>query len=264
MKIESRKNTKISFIKKLQKNKKFRDHDPGQLIWIEGIHLLEEALSSRCCFKECFVSESKSQNDPEIVSLLTQLVQANVPIQYLKDDLADYLLEVQSPQGIGALIHRPSIASSDPGNILVLNNIQDPGNVGTLIRSAEAAGFSEVFLTPGSADPWGGKSIRATMGSIFRVSVKTDVSLLLLKEKKTLGYVAIGAELENSISYQKDQSQKSQKILLFLGSEGDGLSDEIREILDFSVHIPMHGSVDSLNVAIAGSILMFHYFENDC
>lgn len=262
MKIESKNNQQISLIRKIRDDKKYRDSK--NVAWIEGIHLLQDALISQCRFISLFISESR-KDYLEIKSLHQELSSLGVPVYFISKKLENSLFETQTPQGIGAVIERPifSMKRKMTGPLLFLDQVQDPGNVGTLIRTAEAAGVEQVFILPGTADVWSGKVIRASMGSIFRVPVTiVELSDVWVRQLKSEGYSFLGAELECSIDYQK--ANKETLIALFLGSEGSGLSLETRKYLDTSIHIPMKGKVNSLNVAVAGSILMFHLFNEGC
>lgn len=262
MKIESKNNQQIILARKIRDDKKYRDSK--KLVWIEGTHLVQDALISRCKFISLFISESRKDN-LEIHSLYQQLFSQGVPIYFIPQKLENTLFETQTPQGIGAIIERPifSMERKMTGSLLFLDQVQDPGNVGTLIRTAEAAGVEQIFILSGTADVWSGKVIRASMGSIFRVPVTTvELSDSWIHQLKSEGYSFLGAELECSIDYQK--VNKKTSIALFLGSEGSGLSLETRKYLDTSIHIPMKGKVNSLNVAVAGSILMFHLFSEGC
>lgn len=262
MKIESKSNQQITLIKKIRDDRKYRDSK--NLIWIEGIHLVQDALNSGCKISSLFVNESR-MNHPEIDLLYKQIFSLHIPIYHIAEKLEKFLFETQTPQGIGALIEKPLSAIKKPltGPLLFLDHIQDPGNVGTLIRTAEAAGVEHIFILPGTADIWSGKVIRASMGSVFRMPITvTNLSESLVNQLKSQGYFFLGAEMTQSVDYKK--IEKNTLGALFLGSEGSGLSLETKKYLDASIHIPMKGKVNSLNVAVAGSILMFHFFNEGC
>lgn len=262
MRIESKNNQQIILIRKIQDDKKYRDSQ--NLAWIEGMHLIQDALISGCKFISLFISESRKDH-LEIHSLYQQLSSVDIPVYFIPKKLENTLFETQTPQGIGAIIERPifSMEKQMTGPLLFLDQVQDPGNVGTLIRTAEAAGVEQIYILPRTADVWSGKVIRASMGSIFRVPIATaELSDPWVNQLKSQGYSFLGAELEGSINYQK--VNKNTLIALFLGSEGSGLSSEARKHLDTSIHIPMKGKVNSLNVAVAGSILMFYLFNEGC
>lgn len=259
MRIESKNNQKINLVRKIREDKKYRDNE-GK-VWIEGIHLVQEALISKCKIVSLFVNESR-KDCSEINSLYNQLLSLNIPVYFISEKLENTLFETQTPQGIGAIIEKPifSIGKKMTGPLLFLDQIQDPGNVGTLIRTAEATGVEHVFILQKTADAWSGKAIRASMGSVFRIPITTlELSLSYINLLKSQGYSFVGAELDHSVNYQKIDPKAP--IALFLGSEGSGLSLEVKKNLDVSICIPMKGKVNSLNVAVAGSILMFHLFN---
>ena len=156
-----------------------------------------------------------------------------------------------SPDGIGAVIKKKDSVDISSAKILLLDGINDPGNLGTMIRSAEAFGFKDVILMPGTADVYNEKTLRASMGSIFRLNIlnKTYDDIKKLKScYRILSADMDGLDIRN---YKKDS-----KIIIAIGNEANGLSQEMREITDDFIKIPMEGEIESLNAAIAASIIM--------
>ena len=256
MRIESRKNSHLLHAHKIWADKKYREQ--SGLIWIEGIHLIEEAIFSNCQFESIIIVEERLTN-PEIKGICDKLKVTNVSLFFIPEKIQSNLFETKTPQGIGALIKRPHYLPQMAleGALLFLDGIQDPGNVGTLIRSAEAANVSRIYLLPETADCWSGKVIRSSMGSVFRIPIQI-ISYEKMTEIKSLGYTFVGADIVDSTDYR--QSEVKKNTALILGSEGGGLSDKTKAEIDIFVQIPMKQTVDSLNVAVAGSILMFHFF----
>jgi TrmH family RNA methyltransferase len=145
-------------------------------------------------------------------------------------------------------------------HFMVLDNLQDPGNLGTIVRTAEGAGVDAVFLSKESVDIYNPKTIRSTMGSIYRMPVIYIEDLLeLLKIFKQKGIKSYAAHLDGKNSYDKENYQAGTAILI--GNEGNGLRDEVANSADVWVQIPMQGQVESLNAAIAASILMFEVYR---
>ena len=145
-------------------------------------------------------------------------------------------------------------------HFMVLDNLQDPGNLGTIVRTAEGAGVDAVFLSKESVDIYNPKTIRSTMGSIYRMPVIYIEDLLsLLDVFRKKGIKSYAAHLEGKNSYDKENYQSGTAILI--GNEGNGLRDEIANSADVWVQIPMRGKVESLNAAIAASILMFEVYR---
>ncbi|WP_291259367.1 RNA methyltransferase [Fusobacterium sp.] len=145
-------------------------------------------------------------------------------------------------------------------NIIVLNNVQDPGNLGTIIRVGDAAGFKDIILTKGSVDVYNEKSVRSSMGSIFNMNIVYMEENELLKLLKERGYKLHVTALEkNSIEYT--QMKLEEKNAVVFGSEGNGVSKEMLESADETVIIPIFGSAESLNVAMASGIILYKVRE---
>lgn len=138
--------------------------------------------------------------------------------------------------------------------ILLLDKIQDPGNLGTIIRTADAAGIKTILFTKGTTDPYSPKVVRSAMGSIFYMNIIQLDNIDLLKQK---GYTIVSSALEDSINYK--DLKINGKTILVLGNEANGVSKEILKISDTKVKIPIYGKAESLNVSIAGAILMYEY-----
>lgn len=255
LKIESKQNSWVVETRKLRE-KKYRDQQ--NLYWIEGIHLLNEVLKSDGKIVTVVVTSLGLLN-PEVKELLKRCNDRGIQLFEISESVGKHLFETETPQGVGATIEkikREIIASSFlSGTFLLLDRVQDPGNVGTLIRSAEAAGAIGVALTSGCADPWSGKVLRASMGSVFRVPLFTDFKSVQLEEMKWAGWKVYGTAAEGSRDYR--DVDFSKQCVLILGSEGKGISAELTGGIDESLKIPMCQPVESLNVAVAGSILLF-------
>ena len=253
LKIESKQNSWVLETRKLRE-KKYRDQ--LGLYWIEGIHLLNEVLKSDEKMISVAVSPQGLLN-PEVKEILQQCNDLGVRIFEVSEPVGKQLFETDTPQGIGATIQKEKreILSDSSGTFLVLDRVQDPGNIGTLLRSAEAAGAIGVALTSGCADPWSGKVLRASMGSVFRVPLFTDFKINQLSAMKLDGWKVYGTAAEGSSDYRSIDFSKQR--ILILGSEGKGISDELTALIDESLKIPMCQPVESLNVAVAGSILLF-------
>ena len=253
LKIESKQNSWVMETRKLRE-KKYRDQ--LNLYWIEGIHLLKEVLKSDEKIVTVAITTQGLLN-PEIKEILKQCNDLDVRIFEVSEPVGKQLFETDTPQGIGATIQKEKreVLPDSSGTFLILDHVQDPGNIGTLLRSAEAAGAIGVALTAGCADPWSGKVLRASMGSAFRMPLFTDFNIAKLKVMKNDGWKVYGTATEGSNDYR--DVDFSKKRILILGSEGRGISDELIGLIDESVKISMCQPVESLNVAVAGSILLF-------
>jgi TrmH family RNA methyltransferase len=223
------------------------------LIAIEGDHLIQEADRSGLRFDTVFLREDRvAEGDrtfPNHVKVLT-----------VAADAFDHACNTESPQGIAALVKAPewtleSMISADEPRLVILAGLQDPGNVGTIVRSAEAFAASGVLLTPGSVSPWNQKALRASAGSSFRLPVVflVDVSLLRRLAEKRIPMYACVTDAGGSIL----EADLRGPIAFVIGNEGAGISDEILSFCDGSLHVPCPVPVESLNAAIAASIVLY-------
>jgi len=224
----------------------------GGMVAIEGDNLLGEALRSGTVLKTIFVSERRE---------LPRFVPRSVEVLWLSEDVFASVVETQSPQGIAALLVPPVRSLEDAliGTplILVAAGLQDPGNLGTLVRSAEAFGATGVVTTPGTVSAWNQKALRASAGSLFRVPV-VGVSLEELSGLKARGVVLMAAVAEDSRDAVEAQDVSfTGAAAVMIGNEGAGLSEELLKTADVRVTIHCPGKVESLNAAVAGSLLLY-------
>jgi TrmH family RNA methyltransferase len=225
----------------------------GGLVAIEGDHLLEEALRSGMVLKTVFVSELRE---------VPKVVPRGVEVLRLTEEVFQSVVETQSPQGVAALLVPPVFgledvlgAGSAAALIVVAVGLQDPGNLGTLIRSAEAFGATGVLTTPGTVSAWNQKALRASVGSVFRVPV-VGVEASELGGLKGLRLIAaVGAENAGVVAAQ--EMDFTGACVVMIGNEGSGLAAEWLEMSDARVTIPCPGPVESLNAAVAGSLLLY-------
>jgi TrmH family RNA methyltransferase len=221
----------------------------GGLVAIEGEHLLEEALRSGMVFKTVFITESRE---------IPRIVPRGVEVLRLTDEIFDGVVETQSPQGVAALLVPPVRELEDMLHgvplILIAAGLQDPGNLGTLVRSAEAFGATGVLTTPGTVSAWNQKALRASVGSIFRVPV------VGLDPEGVAGLKARGIRLLAAVGADGVDAQTvdlAGACAIMIGNEGAGLAQEWLDLADAQVTIPCPGPVESLNAAIAGSLLLY-------
>lgn len=173
-------------------------------------------------------------------------------------DVLEKMADTKTPQGILALVRMQPGRLRDlkKGPLLVLESVQDPGNVGTLFRTAEAAGAGGILLSADSADPYSPKVLRATMGAIFRLPLVIAEDLAeTVQALKTLGYTVFAAHLKGEDLYA--EAAFPEKTAFLLGNEGNGLSAALSAQADRLVRIPMEGKTESLNVAVAGALLLY-------
>jgi len=219
------------------------------LIAIEGEHLLEEAVKSQQALKTVFVSERRAVPD---------FVPRGVEVVRLANDVFQSCVETQTPQGIAALLVPPvgTVEEMLRGNplILIAVGLQDPGNLGTLVRSAEAFGATGVMTTPGTVSVWNQKAMRASAGSVFRVPVASaDAAGMEVLEQQGVRLLAALKDDASAI----DEVSLTGPIAFLIGNEGAGLSEDWIRMADERVTIPCPGWVESLNAAVAGSLLLY-------
>ncbi len=224
------------------------------MVAIEGDHLLEEALRSGMVLKSVFVSERRP---------VPRMVPRGVEILHLTDEVFASVVETQSPQGVAALMVPPVRTLEDVFEtvaaplILIAAGLQDPGNLGTLVRSAEAFGAAGVLTTQGTVSAWNQKVLRASAGSVFRVPVVggTATEIEGLKRRGVRLIAAVGADDFGVVLAQEMDFTVGCAVMI--GNEGSGLTAEWMEMCDARVTIPCPGPVESLNAAVAGSLLLY-------
>ncbi|HFI0788046.1 TPA: TrmH family RNA methyltransferase [Streptococcus suis] len=242
--IRSKTNNLVKQVKKLQQ-KKYRTSS----YLIEGWHLLEEAMEARANIEHIFVVE-------EYFEKAAGLANVTVVSPEIMQDLADS----KTPQGVVAQLALPSqrLPETLAGKFLVLEDVQDPGNVGTMIRTADAAGFDGVFLSDKSADIYNMKVLRSMQGSHFHLPVyRMPISSILTALKSNQIQILATTLSSQSVDYKEIMPNSS--FALVMGNEGQGISDLVADEADQLVHITMPGQAESLNVAIAAGILLFSF-----
>ena len=207
---------------------------------------------------EHFLEEEKKKADHALYQKLKQLK----CVETVTDEVLKAMSDTQTPQGILALAKqyhyglKDLLSQSGAAHFIVLERLQDPGNLGTILRAGEAAGITGVIMDSQTADIYNPKVIRSTMGAVFRVPfVYVEDLKAALLQLKDHGVHLYAAHLKGQNSY--DQEDYTESTGFLIGNEAQGLSDEIASLADTYVKIPMAGSVESLNAAIASSVLMF-------
>ncbi|MBO6133174.1 MAG: RNA methyltransferase [Lachnospiraceae bacterium] len=248
--ITSAGNPKLRLIRELLDRSRTRRQE-GAFI-IEGIRSFEEAPKDQIL--AVFVSESFRKRYPEIEG------------EVVKEEIFQKLSDVRTPQGIMAAVKIKRYSLDDilrPGMkgsrlYLVLEGIQDPGNVGTMIRTAEGAGVAGIIMDRGTADAYAPKVVRSTMGSIFRVPfLYTDDLSFVLSRMKQCGVYVYAAEMGGEEEF--GQTEYQEKAAFLIGNEGNGLSSESLKKADKQISIPMMGRVKSLNAAISSALFLYDY-----
>ena len=241
--ITSKANSVVKNAKKLHQ-KKYRK----SAYLIEGWHLFEEAVQAGVTIEKIFALESYRE----------QLVAFPQTVWVSEDILLD-LADSQTPQGIVAVVQKEEVgqAGFNQGKFLFLEDVQDPGNVGTIIRTADAAGFTGVIVSDKSADIYSLKTLRSMQGSHFHLPIYRMSSQRLLEKAKEAAIPVLATTLsKDSVDYR--ELPPIENFVLVMGNEGQGISSLMAKSADQLVHISMKGQAESLNVAVAAGILIFH------
>lgn len=231
-----------SYIKELAKLKIKKNRDIEKRFLVEGYHLIDMAKDY---IETILISDIKDYN---IIN--------NKEYILVTKEIINKLASTQSPQGIIAVVKTKEEGIKE-GNVLILDNLQDPSNVGTLIRSALAFNITNIILSNDCVDIYNDKVIRGSQGSIFKINYQYGNIVNIIENLKTKNYHIYGTALENGI--ELDKVKLHDRFALILGNEGNGINKEILSKTDVNIFIPISQSIDSLNVAVAGGILMHEF-----
>ena len=237
----------------IQLNQKTKARREQGLFVAEGRKMFGEAPAD--WIEKVYVSETLT-SDPVLMEQVEKL-----PYDIVADSVFRQMSDTQTPQGILTVLRRPSYTLEDilGGKnplVMVLEDLQDPGNAGTIIRTGEGAGVSGVFLTKTCVDITNPKVIRATMGSVYRIPFFYVEDVVSLKQKlQGRGIRFFAAHLQGKNSYDRESYEDGTAFLI--GNEGKGLTDQAADAADCLIRIPMCGQVESLNAAMAAGILMY-------
>lgn len=239
-----------------------RDGKATESIFVEGLRLCEEALRSGLKIEAVIYSDQLARKD-RVSQLIQELERASEKAASVSEKLLESISYTKTPQGIVVLASRPFLdpkqfASRQGANplVTVLHHLNNPVNVGAILRTAEAAGVTGVVTTAGSADPFSAKALRGAMGAAFRLPIWTGVNYLkAIDWCREHGLRTVCADTHAAKSY--DAFNWRTPTALVMGAESDGLSAEEMAVADDTVSIPMKGSTESLNVAVAAGILLY-------
>jgi len=238
--ITSRRNAHCIHAKKLGANRAYRNEHYQFLC--DGWKLLEEAIKCNAVVKSVFSS-----------SPITLLLPESTMVYSVSSEILNSLSPLKNSQDVLFVCEKPQnqVPECKTGTHLLLDNVQDPGNVGTIIRSADAFGIDSIMLTGNSADPYNPKAVRASMGAIFRQRIYN----VNLQDITQSGAKLIGTSSErHHLDISKANLSDS---IIVLGNEGQGISNEISALCDYMITLPISSDCESLNVAVAASIIMW-------
>ena len=241
--ITSLKNPKILRWKSLKDRKGRRENG---CFLVEGRKMVEEAIASAFPVEMVLVDIDRAAEFA---------LPPRTPVTTMPSHVLAAVCDTKTPQGIAAVVgmqDSPALGQ----RLVVMDGVQDPGNVGTIIRTADAAGFDGVLLSQQCADVFSPKVLRATMGSIFRMGIRvTDDLPGQLSKLAGEGFAVISSQLDGTPFYNR--APVGERFALVIGSEGNGVTDEVKAIATHRVKLPMRGGAESLNAAVAAGIMMY-------
>jgi TrmH family RNA methyltransferase len=234
--------------------------DPAsQWMLLDGEHLLHEAAASGLHIDVAAFTEVLAAGP--LAAMATRLAQSGVTVVTVTEQVLAAMSPVKQPSGVAAIAQRPSttldrVLHARPSLVLILSELQDPGNVGAIVRAAEGCGATGMVVTTGSADPFGWKALRGGMGSTFRLPIASRESLdAAVGRARAAGLRVIATTARGGTPLAACDLRAGCAILL--GSEGPGLPDAVVEAADERLTIPMRAPVESLNVAISAALVLY-------
>ncbi len=254
--LTSKENSTIKYLRSLSELK-YRKKEHAFLL--EGVKMVEEALRDNLGARMVVAAPSLVQHHGKGILKLAE--SRNIPVVWISERLMDAVSESKTPQPVAAVLKmrdhtEQEVMAHDSKLIVIAHQLQDPGNLGTIIRTAEAARASGVALTPVTVDPFNAKTIRASMGSILRVPVVhlTDTAGFIQRCRQQ-GFQTVATVLTGRTTHF-DLDMKVPTVVV-LGQEGAGLPPDITGQIDLQVRIPMAETIDSLNVATAAAVMLY-------
>jgi len=251
--ITSHSNPKVKLIRALARKK---ERYAARQFVIEGVRLIEEALAARARVAPALVLHTAQvEDDARARALLERLRAATPEVFAVSDEVMRAITTTETPQGIVAVVPFVELLlPAPPQFVLILDAVRDPGNVGTILRSARAAGVDAVFCAHGTADPYNDKVVRAAMGAHFAVPLRVAAWEMIADALLGIPRVYL-ADARGEIVYTR--ADWSRPVALIVGGEAEGASDDAKKIATARVSIPMRGGAESLNAAMAATVLLF-------
>lgn len=254
--ISSKENEIIKNIKKL-KEKKYRDLNNEYII--EGIKIIQEAIQENAKIKQIIICDDCEKNSNISQEMMYEI--AKYECIYVTNKIFTSLTDVKNPQGIMAIIEKNYSKEEEidynQDIMVALDDLQDPGNLGTILRTVDSIGINQILVSKGTADSYNPKVVRSTMGAIFRVKIIEceDLEKTLKEIKKHKFEILVTSlQTENSI-----YDIKYNKKVIVIGNEANGVEEKIQNMADVKVKIPMLGKTESLNASVATGIILYEY-----
>lgn len=253
--ISSKDNELVKHIKKL-KDKKYRDENNEYII--EGVKLIEEAVQEKSKIKKVIICDDTTRTYEIPTNVMLEI--AKYECVYVTNKIFSSITQVTNPQGVMAIIEKNTEKQEidySEDIIVVLDNVQDPGNLGTILRTVDSIGLKQIIVTKDTVDAFNSKVVRSTMGAIFRIKIIETADLAQsIKEmrKHHFKLMVTSLQTDNSI-YDIGFNKK----IIVIGNESNGVSEEIQDMADEKAKIPMLGKTESLNASVAAGIVMYEY-----
>ena len=255
MVITSKDNDQIKEIRKL-KDKKARDKR-GEF-FIEGIKLIREAIAEKANLRTIVICDGCAQSGELDKQHLYELAKHNCI--YVSEQVFNHIADVENPQGILAVVGKnqpDQVVKYNEDVTVILDDVQDPGNMGTILRTMDSIGLKQVIVSNGCVDVYNPKVVRATMGAIFRMNVieSEDLKETVKDLKKNkIQVVATAIDAKDNI-----YDIKYNKVAIVIGNESNGVSEEVKKTADKKAKIPMFGKAESLNASVAAGVVLYEY-----
>ena len=253
--ISSKENEFVKHVKKLN-DKKYRDQSQEYII--EGVKLIKEAIQENAKIKHIVICEECTKTGIIDKTLMYEI--AKNDCIYVTEKVFNSISGLNNPQGILAVVDKENTESNidfTQDIIVALDDIQDPGNLGTILRTIDSIGLNQILVSKGTVDSYSSKVVRSTMGAIFRVKVIECEDLYnTLKEIKKHKFKLIVTSLQTDKSIYDINYHKK---VIVIGNEANGVKTEIQELADEKVKIPMLGKTESLNASVATGIVLYEY-----
>ena len=253
--ITSKDNEFVKHVKKL-KEKKYRDQ--SQEFIIEGIKLVKEAIEEKANIKQIIICDNCEDTGIIPKDLMYEIAKYNCV--YVTENILKTMSDVNAPQGIMAIIERNNNENNIDYNqdiIVVLDDIQDPGNLGTILRTVDSIGLNQILVSKGTADCYNPKVVRSTMGAIFRIKIIECADLeQTLKEIQKNNFKLVVSSLQTNNSLYDINFNKK---VIIIGNEAKGVEPQIQKMADEKIKIPMLGKTESLNASVATGIILYEY-----
>ena len=253
--ITSKDNELVKHIRKL-KDKKFRDENNEYVV--EGVRLVEEAVKENAKIKQIIVCEDTTKTYEIPTHIMLEI--AKYDCIYVSDKVFNLITQVTNPQGIMAIIEKDTAnvqIDYTQDIIVTLDDVQDPGNLGTILRTVDSIGLNQIIVSKGMADAFNAKVVRSTMGAIFRIKIiEVEDLAKAIKDMKKHHFKLMVTSLQTDNSIYDINFNKK---IIVIGNEANGVSKEIQEMADEKAKIPMLGRTESLNASVATGVVLYEY-----